>query len=49
MTLRLLDAHYTFGEWQEDYEADEGDKFPPDLKRGVLSQDARFDLLEGAE
>ena len=30
----------------EDYEADERGEFPPDLKRGVLSQDALFDLLE---
>ena len=47
--LRLLDAYYTSGEWREDYEADERGEFPPDLKRGVLSQDALFDLLEGAE
>ena len=46
--LRLLDAYYTSGEWREDYEADERDELPPDLKRGVLSQDALYDLLEGA-
>ena len=44
--LRLLEAYYTSGEWREDYEADERGEFPPDLKRGVLSQDALFDLLE---
>ena len=44
--LRLLEAYYTSGEWQEDYEADERGEFPPDLKRGVLSQDALYDLLE---
>ena len=44
--LRCLDAYYTSGEWQEDYEADERGELPPDLKRGVLSQDALFDLLE---
>ena len=44
--LRLLDAYYTSGEWREDYEADERGEFPPDLKRGVLSQDALYDLLE---
>ena len=48
-TLRLLDAYYTSGEWREDYEADERGEFPPDLKRGVLSQDALYDLLEGAK
>ena len=46
--LRLLDAYYTSGEWQEDYEADERGELPPDMKRGVLSQDALYDLLEGA-
>ena len=47
--LRLLDAYYTSGEWREDYEADERGEFPPGLKRGVLSQDALFDLLEDAK
>jgi hypothetical protein len=28
------------------YEADERGELPPDLKRGVLSQDALYDLLE---
>ena len=46
--LRLLDAYYTSGEWQEDYEADERGDLPPEMKRGVLSQDALYDLLEGA-
>ena len=45
--LRLLEAYYTSGEWREDYEADEREELPPDLKRGVLSQDALYDLLEG--
>ena len=44
--LRLLDAYYTSGEWQEDYEADERGEFPPDMKRGILSQDALYDPLE---
>jgi hypothetical protein len=44
--LRLLEAYYTSGEWQEDYEADERGEFPPELKRGVLSQDALYDLLD---
>ena len=43
--LRLLEAYYTSGEWREDYEADERGEFPPDLKRGVLSQDALYDML----
>ncbi len=44
-----MDAHYIFSEWREDYEADERGEIPPDLTRGVLSQDALFDLLVGAE
>ena len=44
--LRLLDVYYTSGEWREDYEADERGEIPPDMKRGVLSQDALYDLLE---
>ena len=44
--LCLLEAYYSSGEWREDYEADELGELPPDLKRGVLSQDALYDLLE---
>ena len=44
--IALLDAYYTSGEWREDYEADKRGELPPDLKRGVLSQDALYDLLE---
>ncbi|MCR5137927.1 MAG: DUF1653 domain-containing protein [Oscillospiraceae bacterium] len=44
--LRLLERYYTSGEWQADYEADERGELPPDLKRGVLSQDALWNLLE---
>ena len=43
--FRALDEYYTSGEWLEDYEADERGELPPDLKRGVLSQDALYDLL----
>ena len=44
--LAALDAYYTSGQWLEDYTADENGELPPDLKRGVLSQDALYDLLE---
>lgn len=43
----LLNAYYTSGQWRDDYEADERGELPPDLKRGVLSQDALYDLLDG--
>ena len=42
----LLEEYYTSGEWCEDYEADEAGLLPTGLKRGVLSQDGVFDLLE---
>ena len=47
--LRQLEAYYTSGAWREDYEADERGELPPDLKRGVLSQDALYDLLDGRQ
>ena len=31
--------------WRDDFEDDEKGKFPPDLKRGILSEDALYDLL----
>lgn len=43
--MKLLEEYYTSGEWRADYEADEAGEFPPELKRGVLSQDAVYDLL----
>ena len=45
LKVRLLDEYYTSGEWERDYEADEAGLFPPDLKRGVLSQDGLYNLL----
>lgn len=43
--LRTLKEYYENGQWLEDYERDERGEFPPDLKRGVLSQDGLYDLL----
>ena len=34
------------GQWREDFEADERGELPEDLKRGVLTEDAIWDLLE---
>ncbi len=45
--VAALTAYYASGEWLEDYEADERGELPPDLKRGVLSQDVLYYLLEG--
>ncbi|MBQ2751815.1 MAG: DUF4298 domain-containing protein [Oscillospiraceae bacterium] len=44
--LWLLTQYYQGGKWILDYELDEKGLLPCDLKRGVLSQDAVFDLLD---
>ena len=40
-----LKQYYESGEWLKDYELDEKGLLPANLKRGVLSQDALYDLL----
>ncbi len=40
-----LAAYMDGGEWLKDYLADEEGLIPKDMKRGVLSQDALYDLL----
>lgn len=44
-SLARLENYYLSPAWREDYEADERGALPPALKRGVLSQDAVYDLL----
>ena len=44
-TINELSTYYENGEWMEDYNADCDGAFPPCLKRGVLSEDAVYDLL----
>lgn len=44
--IRRLEAYYTGPDWKKDYALDEAGKLPADLKRGVLSEDGIFDLLE---
>lgn len=43
-----LSAYYS-GYWRKDFEMDEEGIFPEDMKRGVLSEDGLYDLLEEAE
>ena len=43
--IRELEAYYTGPLWMKDYADDEAGKLPPDLKRGVLSEDAVYNLL----
>jgi len=41
-----LEAYYTSPQWRKDFEADEAGKLPKDLKRGVLSEDGLWNVLE---
>ncbi len=43
--VRALSAYFEGPLWREDFEADEASLLPQDLKRGVLSEDAIYDLL----
>ena len=43
--IRELELYYTGGQWQKDFADDEAGKFPRNLRRGVLSEDAVFDFL----
>lgn len=44
--LDELKAYYTSPQWRKDFEADEAGKLPKSLKRGVLSEDGLWNLLE---
>ena len=37
--------YYSNGQWLRDFEDDEAGRLPHDLKRGVLSEDAVYDLI----
>lgn len=43
--LKQLTAYYESPQWLADYDADCAGLLPSDLKRGVLSQDAVYNLL----
>lgn len=40
-----LEDYYGSKKWMDDFEADEAGKLPDGLKRGVLSEDAVYDLI----
>ena len=40
-----LENYYSSTTWMQDYEDDEQGRIPKDLKRGVLSEDAVYDLI----
>ena len=44
--LKILLDYYTNGQWLKDYELDEKGYLPPDVKRGVLSEDGVYNFLE---
>ena len=44
-----LKEYYESGLWLSDYEADERGELPADLKRGVLSEDGLYNLLNDIE
>ena len=41
--------YYTGGQWLADFEADQRGELPPELKRGVLSEDGLWNLLTNVE
>ena len=43
--LDVLEAYYVSPQWMQDYEDDCAGRLPGDLRRGVLSEDAVYDLL----
>lgn len=47
--LEVLKDYMASGDWRKDYEADEAGILPAGLKRGVLSQDGLYDLLQDAD
>ena len=44
--LQELEAYYGSEEWRQDFAADEAGRLPKEMKRGVLSEDAVWNLLE---
>ena len=44
--IAILRQYMDSGLWKEDFEADERGELPPNLKRGVLSEDGLWNLLE---
>lgn len=44
--IKELEAYYDSPVWMKDYRDDEEGKIPVDLKRGVLSEDAVYNILE---
>lgn len=43
--IKQLDEYYQSSLWQQDYDDDCAGKFPPELHRGVLSEDGIYNML----
>ena len=44
--IETLESYYTSQQWKDDFALDEAGKLPDSLKRGVLSEDGIYDLLD---
>ena len=44
--IKELESYYLSDEWKQDFSDDEAGLLPPDLKRGVLSEDGIYNLIE---
>ena len=49
LKIDSLEAYYGSKVWKRDYADDEAGLLPKDLRRGVLSEDGLYDLLERYE
>ena len=47
--LMALREYMESGQWKADFEADEAGQIPSEVKRGVLSEDGLYELLQGAD
>ena len=44
--MNKLEGYYLSDEWKQDFSDDGAGLLPPDLKRGVLSEDGIYNLIE---
>jgi len=44
--IQKLEAYYASQQWKDDFELEEKGQFPKDIRRGVLSEDGIYNLLE---
>ena len=44
--IQTLETYYTGADWKKDLALDEAGKLPAGLKRGVLSEDGIYNMLE---